>query len=114
MRAVDKIGRRLRRTADAAQLGDHVRLRRNLPECADDGGGNRVVPAARAQRGHCAFVVANGHAQVVALQTGMSSDGFCDGWHGYSSISLVGMLARAVESSGVSGVPREFRMPSTT
>ena len=31
VRAVDEIGRRLRRAADAAQLGDHVRLRSTAP-----------------------------------------------------------------------------------
>ncbi len=42
---------------------------------AHDGGGDGIVPAAGAQRGHGAFVVANGQAQFVALQAGVRGDG---------------------------------------
>ena len=42
-----EVGRRLRRAADARQLGDHVRRRVELVERAHDGRGDRVVAAAR-------------------------------------------------------------------
>jgi hypothetical protein len=46
----EEIGRRLRRAADAGELGDAVRRDVELEAGLDDGGRDRVVPAARAQR----------------------------------------------------------------
>ena len=40
MRAVDEIGGRLGRTADAAELGDHVRLGGKFPKSAHNGSGD--------------------------------------------------------------------------
>ena len=63
VRAAHEVGRRLRRAADARQLGDQVRRRIQLAEGAHDGRGDRVVPAAGAQGRHRALVVAHGQAE---------------------------------------------------
>ena len=63
VRIAEEIGRRLRRAADAGNLGHAVRLDRQLEAGLDDRGGDRVVAAAGAQRRHRAFVVAVGVAE---------------------------------------------------
>ena len=60
----------------------------NSQKGPNDGGGDGIVAAARAQRGHGAFVVADGQAQLVALQAGVGGDGFGDGRHGQFTGSL--------------------------
>ena len=53
-------------------------MRRDVqfPAGLHDGGGDRVVPAARAQRGDLAFVVAPGVADLVGLEAGVVQPGF--------------------------------------
>ena len=76
VRVAQEIGRRLRRAADARELRHTVRLDRQLPERLDDGGRDRVVAAAGAERGDGAFVVAPGQPDRVLLQRGMVDLGF--------------------------------------
>ena len=71
VRLAEEIGRRLRRAADAGQLGDAVRLDVELEAGLDDRGGDRVVAAAGAQRRDRAFVVAARVAERVLRQRGM-------------------------------------------
>src|SRR5262245_4551206 len=77
----EEIGGRLRRAADAGQLGDPVRLDVELEAGLDDGAGNRVVAAARAQGRHRAFVVAVGVAELVFWQLRMVELGLCQIGH---------------------------------
>ena len=58
VRLLQEVRRRLRRAADAAHLRGAVRRDVELPERLDERGGDRVVPAAGAERRHRAFVVA--------------------------------------------------------
>ena len=50
VRLAQEVGRRLRRAADARELRHPVRRNRQLPERLDDRRGDRVVPAAGAER----------------------------------------------------------------
>ena len=59
------VGRRLRRAADAAELGDPVRRQAQFEAGVDDRRADRVVAAAGAERRHRAFVVAVGEAERV-------------------------------------------------
>ncbi len=71
VRLAEEIGRRLRRAADARQLGDAVRLDRELEAGLDDRGRDRVVAAAGAQRRDRALVVAVGVAERILRQRGV-------------------------------------------
>ncbi len=84
VRAGEKVGRRLRGAADARELGDHVRRDVELEEGPRDGGGDRVVTAAGAERRHGAFVVADGEAELVRLQRRVPGDGLLDVAHASS------------------------------
>ena len=68
VRVAEEIVRRLRRAADAGNLGDAVRLDRKLEAGLDDRGGDRVMAAAGAQRRDLALVVAVGEAELVLRQ----------------------------------------------
>src|SRR5215469_16441511 len=71
MRIAEEIIRRLRRAADAGNLGDAMRLDRELETRLDDRGRNRVVAAAGAQRRDLALVIAVRVAEFVLRQFGM-------------------------------------------
>ena len=68
VRRAEEIGRRLRRAADAGQLGDAMRRQVELEAGAHDGGADRIVAAAGAQRRDRAFIVAPREAQAVLGQ----------------------------------------------
>ncbi len=72
VRLFQEVRGRLRRTADAGELGDAMRRNRQLPERLHDGRGDRVVPASGAQRRHRPFVVAARETDLVALETGVN------------------------------------------
>src|SRR5262249_38425768 len=71
VRITEEVVRRLRRAPDAGDLGDAVRLDRELEAGLDDRGGDRVVTAARTERRDLALVVAVGKAEVVLRQARM-------------------------------------------
>src|SRR5665213_3994261 len=64
VRIAEEVGRRLRRAADAGNLGHPMRLDRQLKTGLDDGGRDRVVPATGAQCRYRALVIAVGIAAV--------------------------------------------------
>jgi hypothetical protein len=68
VRRAEEVVGRLRRAADARQLGDAVRLDVELPAGLDQRRRDRVVAAAGAQRRDLAFVVAPREAELVARQ----------------------------------------------
>ena len=76
-----EVGRRLRRAADARELGDLVRQDVEFVARLDDGGADRVVAAAGAQRRDRALVVAPGVAGLVLDQRGMMQPGLGDVGH---------------------------------
>ena len=89
VRLAQEIGRRLRRAADARQLGHPVRRNRQLPERLDDRRGDRVVAAAGAERGDRAFVVAAGQPDRVLLQRRVVNLGLRDIGHAaFSSLAF--------------------------
>ena len=94
---VEKIRRRLRRAADAAQLGHLVRRNVQLEEGLDDGRGHRVVAAAGAQRGHAAFVVADGQPQCVAGQPLVDDLRFGDECHAASPRATEASIASTTQ-----------------
>ena len=65
VRGAEEIGRRLRRAADARQLGDPMRRQVELETRAHDGRADRIVPATGAEGGDRALVVAAGEAERV-------------------------------------------------
>ena len=93
--AGEEIGRRLRRAADAGHLGDAVRRQVHLEAGFDQRGRDRVVPAARAQRRHGAFVVAPRQAERVLRQRRMMGGWLGDVAHRVSLISAAAALAVA-------------------
>ena len=82
VRIAEEVGRRLRRAADAGNLGDAMRLDRQFETGLDDGGGDRVMAAPGAQRRHRALVVAVGVAEVVLRQRRMVEFRFGEVSHG--------------------------------
>ena len=81
VRLAEEIVRRLRRAADAGNLRHPVRLDRELEARLDDRGGDRVVPAAGAQRRNLPLVVAMGEAERVFRQRGVMEFRFGDVGH---------------------------------
>src|SRR5258706_5761255 len=81
VRIAEEVIRRLRRAADAGNLGDAMRLDRQLETGLDDRGRDRVVAAAGAQGRDLALVVAVGEAKLVLLQAGMMEFRLCDIGH---------------------------------
>src|SRR5204862_7274475 len=77
----DEVGRRLRRTADAGELGDLVRQDVELVAGLDDRRADRIVAAAGAQGRDGALVVAPGEAGLVLDQRGMMQPGLGDVGH---------------------------------
>ena len=71
VRIAEEIGRRLRRAADAGNLGHPMRLDRQFEAGLDDRGGDRIVAAAGAQRRDRALIVAVGIAELVLRQLGV-------------------------------------------
>src|SRR5207237_7917282 len=71
VRGVEKIVRRLRRAADPGNLRHPVRLDREIEACLDDGGGDRIVSAAGAQRGNLSLVIAMRKAECILRQGGV-------------------------------------------
>ena len=64
VRVAEEVVGRLRRAADARELRDAMRLDVELPARLDDRRADRIVAAARAQRGDLAFVIAAGVADL--------------------------------------------------
>src|SRR2546428_5497570 len=88
MGTAEEIGRRLRRAADAGELGHPMRLDIKLETGLDDRARDRVVAAAGAQRRYRALVVAVGVAERVLRQRGVMEFGLGDVGHGRESIHL--------------------------
>ena len=104
----EEIVRRLRRAADAGELGDAMRLDRELEAGLDDGGRDRVVTAAGAQRRHRALVVAAREAERVLRQLGVSELGLDDVGHDATFRSVVASTRRPISPAmkwAVIGVP---------
>ena len=76
VRAADEIGRGLRGAAYARELHQVAGLDGIRPAGLDDGGGDRIVPAARAQRGIGALVLAPRQPERVLGQVGVGDLGF--------------------------------------
>src|SRR6476660_5446898 len=81
VRLAKEVGRGLRRTADARELGNGVRRNREFPERLDDGGGDGVVPASRAECRDGPFVIAPRQADRVLLERRVVNLGFGDVRH---------------------------------
>src|SRR5262249_12108805 len=77
----EEIGRRLRRAADAGELGHPVRLDVELEAGLDDRARDRVVAAPGAQRRYRALVVAVGIAERVLRQRRVVEFGLGDVGH---------------------------------
>src|ERR1700733_5653132 len=71
MALAEHIGRRLRRTADAAELGDTMGRQAEFVAGVNDRGADRIVATAGAKRRDGAFIVAMGEAEGMDLQRGM-------------------------------------------
>src|SRR5471032_1216213 len=71
MALAEHIGRRLRRTADAAELGDAMGRQAELVAGVDDRGADRIMATAGAKRRNRAFIVAMREAERIDLQRGM-------------------------------------------
>ena len=82
VRIAEEISRRLRRAADAGQLGHPVRRDRELEAGFDDRSGDRVMAAAGAQRRYGALIIAVGEAELVLRQIGMMEFRLDDVGHG--------------------------------
>src|SRR6266576_837393 len=67
----EEIVRRFRRTADARNLGDAMRLDRKLETGLDDRGRDRIMTATSAERRNLALVIAVGAAEIVFRKAGM-------------------------------------------
>src|SRR6185437_1256974 len=80
--AADEVGRGLGGAADAGELHDVLRLERLAPAGLDDGGGDRVVPAAGTQGGEGSLVIAADEAELVARQGWMDDLGLRNECHG--------------------------------
>ena len=110
VRGAQKVVGRFGAAADTRELGYAMRLDVELPAGLDDGGGNGVVPATRAQRGDLAFVVAARVADLVFWERGMVQTGFGDKGHAASggASAAVWWACRAMASMmkrAVMGVP---------
>src|SRR3954471_3315453 len=81
VRIAEEIIRRLRRAADPGNLGDAMRLDGEVETGFDDRRGDRVMPAAGAQRRDLALVVAMGIAELILRQARMLEFRFCDVGH---------------------------------
>src|SRR6185437_8523495 len=90
----EEICRRLGRAADARQLGDAMRRQIELEARLDDGGADRIMAAAGAQRRDRAFVVAVGESELVGRQLRMVKLGLGDIGHGAVFLSGVTLSAR--------------------
>src|SRR5258707_5560500 len=100
MRRIEKIIGRLRRAADAGNLRHPMRLDRQFETGFDDGGGDRIVAAAGAQRRDLALVVAVGVAERVLRQRRMMELGLCD--VGHDTTLRSGVTLSASRSSPIS------------
>ena len=81
VRLAEKIGRRLRRAADAGELGDLVRFEIELEAGLDDRGADRIVAAAGAQGRHRPFVIAPRVAERVGRELRVMQPGLGDVGH---------------------------------
>src|SRR6185312_3337478 len=99
MRGAEKIVRRLGAAAYARELGHAVRFDVELPAGLDDGGRDRVVAAARAQRGNLALVIAPGVADLVGRERGMVQAGFGEVSHTACSWAVLRALRLDVLAS---------------
>src|SRR6185312_538521 len=96
VRIAEEIGRRLRRAANPGDFRHPVRLDRQFVASLDDRGGDRVVPAAGAQRRYRALVVAVGVAELVLRQVGMAEFRLGEIGHGWNPESRTRCSALAV------------------
>ena len=81
VRLAEKIGRRLRRAADAGELGDAVRRQAQLEAGLDDRGADRIMAAAGAQGRHRPLVIAPGKAERVGRKLRVMQPGLGDVGH---------------------------------
>ena len=93
----EHVGRRLRRAADAAELGDAMRRQRQLETGADDRRADRIVAAAGAERRNRALVVAMGEAERVDLER---RDAGISAWRDSSRDGLDVLLRRRLRQPG--------------
>src|SRR6185437_16175055 len=94
VRRTEEICRRLRRAADAREFGDAMRRQIELETGLDDGGADRIMTAAGAQRRDRALVIAMGEAELVGRQLRMVELGLGDIGHGAVFLSGVTLSAR--------------------
>ena len=103
VRLADEIRRCLGRAADAGEFHHAVRRQRQLPAGLHDGGSDRVVAAAGAQRGQRALVVTAAQPQRVAGQAGMVDLRLGDVGHAAAPFSS---RARTISTSGPAAIGR--------
>src|SRR5262249_29509209 len=103
----EEIVRRLGRTADSGKLGQPVGLDIELEAGVDDGGRNRIVAAAGAERRDRALVVAVGEAERIGGQARMAQLGLGDIGHSAASLAFIRTRSSmaAVMKRAVIGVP---------
>ena len=100
VRVAEEIGRRLRRAADAGELGHPMRRDVELEAGLDDRARDRVVAAAGAQRRDRTLVVAMGVAERVLRQRRMVELGLGDvghGRHSHDTTLRSGVTLRRIE-----------------
>ena len=86
MGLAEEIIRRFRRAADAGKLGYAVRLDGKLETGLDQRGADGIVPAAGAQGGDAALVIAMREADCVLRQRGMMQAGL--GYVGHDALTI--------------------------
>ena len=102
MRTADKVSRGLGGAADPGELDQVVRLDRIGPGRLGDSGRDRVVTAARAQRGIGAFVISARESERVARQIGVGNLGLGHEAHGLLRLLVIRSCRRpAAARSGV-------------
>src|SRR5258706_1820649 len=96
MALAEEIVRRLRRAAYAGKLRQPVGLDVELEAGLDDGGADRIMPTARAQRRNRTFVVPMREAERIFRQRGMVKLRFGDIGHLGTGPGLVGSVGQRV------------------
>src|SRR5207253_5199200 len=87
VRLAEKIGRRLRRAADAGELGDAMWLQAQLEAGLDNRGTDGIVAAAGAQGRHRSLVIAPRVAERIRRELRMMQPGLGDVGHGRAFLS---------------------------
>ncbi len=104
----EEIVRRLRRAADARQLGHAMRLDVEFETSLNHGRADGIVAAAGAQGGNAAFVIAAREAELVRRQPRMMQFRLLDVGHSAASLALALFMRSAmapVMNRAVIGVP---------